>query len=51
MHPTGVDAQMITNPKTWGLFDPDDPNPTREGAEPILPSTNALSVDPGCTVE
>ena len=44
VHPTGVDTQMIQNPKTWGLFMPDDPNPTREGAEPIFASTNALPV-------
>ncbi|SEP00245.1 mycofactocin-coupled SDR family oxidoreductase [Trujillonella endophytica] len=44
VHPTGVDTQMIMNPKTWGLFDPENPNPTREGAEPIFRSTNALPV-------
>ena len=30
VHPTGVDTVMIQNEKTWGLFSPDDPNPTRE---------------------
>ncbi|MGY1772425.1 mycofactocin-coupled SDR family oxidoreductase [Blastococcus sp. SYSU D00813] len=44
VHPTGVDTQMIQNPKTWGLFDPENPNPTREGAEPVFRSTNALPV-------
>ncbi len=44
VHPTGVDTLMIQNPKTWGLFMPDDPNPTREGAEPVFRSTNALPV-------
>jgi SDR family mycofactocin-dependent oxidoreductase len=44
VHPTGVDTQMIQNPKTWGLFDPENPHPTREGAEPIFRSTNALPV-------
>ncbi|MGY1742308.1 MULTISPECIES: mycofactocin-coupled SDR family oxidoreductase [unclassified Blastococcus] len=44
VHPTGVDTQMIQNPKTWGLFMPDEPNPTREGAEPVFASTNALPV-------
>jgi len=30
VHPTGVDTVMIQNEKTWGLFSPDDPDPTRE---------------------
>ena len=49
MHPTGVDTVMIQNEKTWGLFAPDEPSPTREEAEPIFRSTNALPgpwVDP-----
>jgi SDR family mycofactocin-dependent oxidoreductase len=44
VHPTGVDTVMIQNPKTWGLFDPENPNPSRESAEPIFRSTNALPV-------
>lgn len=42
VHPTGVDTVMIQNPKTWGLFSPD--NPTREQAEPIFATTNTLPV-------
>jgi SDR family mycofactocin-dependent oxidoreductase len=44
VHPTGVDTVMIQNQKTWGLFAPDDPAPSREKAEPIFASTNALPV-------
>ncbi len=44
VHPTGVDTVMIQNPKTWGLFDPAEPNPSRETAEPVFRSTNALPV-------
>ncbi|MFR9806366.1 mycofactocin-coupled SDR family oxidoreductase [Pseudonocardia sp. RS010] len=44
VHPTGVDTVMIQNEKTWGLFDPENPNPTRESAAPIFESTNALPV-------
>ncbi|MBN1092776.1 mycofactocin-coupled SDR family oxidoreductase [Blastococcus sp. TML/M2B] len=44
VHPTGVDTVMIQNEKTWGLFAPDDPAPSREKAEPIFQSTNALPV-------
>ena len=44
VHPTGVDTVMIQNQKTWGLFAPDDPAPSREKAEPIFQSTNALPV-------
>ena len=44
VHPTGVDTVMIQNPKTWGLFNPDDPSPSREAAAPVFQSTNALPV-------
>lgn len=44
VHPTGVDTVMIQNPKTWGLFLPDDPNPTREKAEAIFATTNTLPI-------
>jgi (+)-trans-carveol dehydrogenase len=44
VHPTGVDTVMIQNEKTWGLFQPDNPQPSRESAEPAFRSTNALPV-------
>jgi (+)-trans-carveol dehydrogenase len=44
VHPTGVDTVMIQNEKTWGLFEPDNPHPTRESAAPIFATTNALPV-------
>jgi SDR family mycofactocin-dependent oxidoreductase len=44
VHPTAVDTVMIQNEKTWGLFAPDDPAPSREKAAPIFESTNALPV-------
>ena len=44
VHPTAVDTVLIQNEKTWGLFVPDDPSPSREKAEPIFASTNALPV-------
>jgi (+)-trans-carveol dehydrogenase len=44
VHPTSVDTVMIQNEKTWGLFQPDNPNPTRESAAPIFESINALPV-------
>ncbi|WP_299950752.1 mycofactocin-coupled SDR family oxidoreductase [uncultured Modestobacter sp.] len=44
VHPTGVDTVMIQNPKTWGLFNPEDPSPSREAAAPVFQSTNALPV-------
>lgn len=44
VHPTGVDTVMIQNEKTWGLFSPDDPEPTREKAAPVFASTNLLPV-------
>jgi len=30
VHPTGVDTPMIQNRKVWGIFTPDDPEPTQE---------------------
>src|SRR3712207_2673543 len=39
VHPTGVDTVMIQNPKTWGLFTPGDPEPSREKAEAVFAST------------
>lgn len=44
VHPTGVDTVMIQNLKTWGLFDPDNPRPTRESAAPIFEALTALPV-------
>ena len=44
VHPTSVNTVMIQNEKTWGLFQPDNPNPTRESAEPVFRSINALPV-------
>jgi SDR family mycofactocin-dependent oxidoreductase len=44
VHPTSVDTVMIQNEKTWGLFQPDNPNPSRESAEPVFQSINALPV-------
>lgn len=44
VHPTGVDTPMIQNEKTWGLFAPDDPAPSREKAAPIFETTNVLPV-------
>lgn len=44
VHPTNVDTHMIQNPGTWGMFAPDDPEPTREKAMPGFLSLNALEV-------
>jgi len=44
IHPTGVDTPMIMNAKTWGLFTPDDPEPSREKAAAVFETTNALPV-------
>jgi (+)-trans-carveol dehydrogenase len=44
VHPTSVDTVMIQNEKTWGLFQPDNPNPDRESAAPVFQSINALPV-------
>jgi (+)-trans-carveol dehydrogenase len=44
VHPTSVDTVMIQNEKTWGLFQPDNPNPSRESAAPVFQSINALPV-------
>jgi SDR family mycofactocin-dependent oxidoreductase len=42
VHPTLVNTVMIQNEQVWGLFDPDNPHPTREAAVPGFESTNAL---------
>ena len=44
VHPTNVDTHMIQNPGTWGMFAPDDPEPTQEKAMPGFVSLNALPV-------
>jgi SDR family mycofactocin-dependent oxidoreductase len=44
VHPTTVNTIMIQNEQVWGLFDPANPHPTRESAEPIFQSLNALPV-------
>ena len=44
VHPTGVATQMIQNEATYRLFMPDVEHPTKEQAEPIFTSTNALPV-------
>lgn len=44
IHPTGVDTDMIQNERTWRLFQPEHPNPSRESAAPTFQSTNVLPV-------
>jgi SDR family mycofactocin-dependent oxidoreductase len=44
VHPTNVDTLMIQNPGTYGMFAPDDPEPTREKAMPGFLSLNTLPV-------
>ena len=44
VHPTAVNTIMIQNPQVWGLFDPDNPNPTRESAEVAFKTINALPI-------
>ncbi len=35
---------MIQNPYVWGLFQPDNPNPTRESVEGTFAGTHILPV-------
>jgi SDR family mycofactocin-dependent oxidoreductase len=44
IHPTAVNTIMIQNPQVWGLFDPANPNPTRESAEAAFKTINVLPV-------
>ena len=44
IHPTGVDTPMIQNERTWSLFLPGDPNPSREKAAEGLKVSNLLDV-------
>ena len=37
-------ASLIQNKAVWGLFDPDNPDPTRESAESVFKTINALDV-------
>lgn len=44
VNPTCVDTNMIQNPYVWGLFQPDNSNPTRESVEDAFTSTHILPV-------
>ena len=44
VHPTNVDTHMIQNPGTYGMFAPDDPEPTQDKAMAGFMSLNALPV-------
>jgi SDR family mycofactocin-dependent oxidoreductase len=44
VNPTCVDTNMIQNPYVWGLFDPDNPTPTRESAQDAFTRTHILPV-------
>ena len=44
VHPTGVDTVMIQNEKTWGLFTPDDPQPSREKFAELFETLHPLPV-------
>jgi len=44
VNPTCVDTNMIQNPYVWGLFQPDNPNPTRESVEGTFAGTHILPV-------
>ena len=44
VHPTGVNTIMVQNESVWSLFDPANPHPTRESAEAIFATSNALPV-------
>lgn len=44
VHPTGVATPMIHNEAAYKLFLPDKEHPTKEEAEPIFQSTNALPI-------
>jgi SDR family mycofactocin-dependent oxidoreductase len=42
VHPTLVNTLMVQNEQVWHLFEPDNPNPTRESVAPIFETVNAL---------
>jgi SDR family mycofactocin-dependent oxidoreductase len=44
VNPTCVDTNMIQNPYVWGLFQPDNPNPTRESVQDAFARTHILPV-------
>jgi SDR family mycofactocin-dependent oxidoreductase len=44
VHPTGVNTIMIQNKAVWGLFDPANPDPTRESAATAFQTLNALPI-------
>jgi SDR family mycofactocin-dependent oxidoreductase len=44
VHATGVDTVMIQNRKTWGLFSPDDPEPSREKFAELFETLHPLPV-------
>jgi SDR family mycofactocin-dependent oxidoreductase len=44
VHPTGVETDMIMNQSVWKLFRPDLDEVTREQAEEVFTTTNALPV-------
>ncbi|MCV7228949.1 mycofactocin-coupled SDR family oxidoreductase [Mycolicibacterium komossense] len=44
VNPTCVDTNMIQNEYVWGLFQPDNPKPTRESVEDAFTATHILPV-------
>jgi (+)-trans-carveol dehydrogenase len=44
IHPTLVNTVMVQNEATYGLFDPENPHPSREAAMPIFQTVNALPI-------
>ena len=44
VHPTLVNTIMVQNEQTWSMFDPENPQPTRESAAPIFQTVNALPI-------
>jgi len=44
VHPTSVSTIMVQHESSRGLFDPANPDPTREGAEAVFVTTNTLPV-------
>ncbi len=44
IHPTNVDTTMIQNPGTYGMFAPDDPEPTQDKAMAGFMSLNTLPI-------
>jgi SDR family mycofactocin-dependent oxidoreductase len=44
VHPTAVNTIMIQNKAVWGLFDPANPDPSRESAAAAFQTLNALPI-------